>query len=458
MKITRIPLLLAALACTLPARAAEPAATAAPVTPVEAATAKIQTLITERLRQADAGETVPNRFDWTTAESELAGIKTAAMNPATANDAKNQLRNLVRRLKSDELKQQLETLNTAIDEQKTAELDIRRAKYTSQLAEISGIALKAKTAAEIDPLFDRVTSIEEEMGNNYEPKLNRIRSQLNQTQNFLRQWQDFVDSAASGNTQQARQNLNNLRMNSSIPAGVSRSEFRDILKAKRSELGGEAGVASAVGKITLANIAEVQQELIDGADYGWNNEQNERNALVASLDVLLNADQALKAGNADEALHIMRARGVIYGGARNSTSYPVLQSLRDQWVITSLPRLAGIAKLPAAKKNESASAYLARLILEADAREDWSALQSLAHVQQFLETPINPVYFAGNPASQAKDNPEMAVALFLRGQLMEEAEQSAAAAELYRDALKQGATPKLRAWLVKRLRELNPKP
>jgi hypothetical protein len=459
MKITRITLLLSALAWSLPLDAADPApatASASPsavaLTPVEEAVAKLQKLIAARLAQADAGETVPNRFDWTAAESELPNLKTAAMNTANANDAKNQLRNLIRRIKSDELKQQLETLNTAIDEQKNAEIEIRRQKYTTQLAEISAAALKAKTAADIDPLFDRVTSLEEDMGSNYEPKLNRLRNQINQAQNFLRQWQDFIDNAASGDASQARQSLNNFRSNSFQPPGISRSEFRDVLKAKKAEFGGDGGLSAVAGKITLTNIAEVQQQLIDGSEYGWNNEQNERNNLVASLDVFLSADQALDAGNPDEAMQLLRTRGVIYGGARTSATYSIMQSLRNQWVIASLPRLAGIKKADAAKNNEPAADYVGRLMLEADGRENWNDVQALAHVLQFLDTPVTPIYMGLPMPPSAKDNPELAVVFFHRGQLMEEAGQTDAAAELYREALKQGATPKLRAWLVKRLR------
>jgi polyhydroxyalkanoate synthesis regulator phasin len=464
MKISRIALVLSILAWSLPVNAEQttpaPVVTAQAVettSPVEEAVAKIQKLITQRLQQADAGETVPNRFDWTAAESELANIKTTAMNPANANEAKNLLRNLIRRIKSDELKQQLETLNGAIDEQKVAEIEIRRQKYTTQLTEISTAALKAKTAEEIDPLFDRVSSLEEDMGSNYEPKLNRIRNQISQAQNFLRQWQEFIDNASSGNVSQARQSLNNFRSNSFQPPGVSRSVFRDVMKAKKAELGGDAGVSSVAGKITLTNISDIQQQLLDGAEYGWNNEQNERNNLIASLDVFLNADQALKAGNADEAMQLLRSRGVIYGGARNSSVYPILQSLRNQWVIASLPQLSGIKALGAAKKTESALDYVGRLMLEADAKENWSEVQALAHVLQFLDTPITPSYISISTPNSAKDNPELAVASFRRGQLMEVAGQSAAAAELYRESLKQGATPKLQSWLVKRLRELDVK-
>ncbi|MET0262609.1 MAG: hypothetical protein ABW223_06910 [Rariglobus sp.] len=457
MKIHRLGVIALLLPCTAvyaqstgsPAPSVAVAPTAS-LTPLQDAFAALQKTITARIEEANAGETVPNRFDWTTVEAELEQLKAATLS-TNQNEAKNSVRNLIRRIKSEELKQLLENVSTAVDAQKTAEAELKRQKILGQLTEIATAAFKATKASDIDPLFDRLTALEEELGNNYDSRLGRVRNQINQSQNFLRQWQDLVDNVASGETQQARQALNNFRHNSTVPAGISRSELRDQIRIMRGKLGISEGGESPIAKLSIDNIAEVQKQLIDASE-GWNNDQNERNTLISQLDVFLMASRALEAGNTDEALQALRMRnGYFYGGMRSSSTYATFQRLRNEWVIRSLPALTGLKDLQPAKPGETANAYVQRLLIAADASLEWDRAQALAHVAESLDTPA--VNMPTQP-SQIKGSAELAIVLYQRALIMEKAGQRDAATELYRDALKQAPLPKLQEKLIARLLEL----
>lgn len=443
----------------LPTPTASPVATtptALSASPLEDAIAAIQKVAAERLAQANAGETVPNRFDWSSAEAELDQIKTATLS-GNANDAKNSLRNLTRRIKSEELKKLLENLGTAIDAQKNVESDARSAKYVQKINEVSSAALKADTSKAIDPLFEQLQNVEDELNQlSSDNRLSRLRTQVNQLQNFLRSWQDLLDTVNSGdNSPQARSTVTNFRANywggSNIPP---RADLNARLKTLRAKLGASTSVNDTLATLTVDNVAAIQQQLSESNDSnsGWNNEANERNSLIMQLESFLTADQALKTGNIDEALGSLRVRFTnFYGGARGSIYYPTLNRIRNAWVIRSLPALTGLNDLDAAKADEPASAYIQRLLLAADKAENWDRALPLARVNQALDITAVPAQLSANTS---KPNPELAIANYQRGQLLEKAGQTDAAIDSYVEALKQGGLPKLQEKLIARLREL----
>lgn len=425
---------------------------AASLTPAADAIAALRKTVAARIEQANQGEDIPNRFDWTAVEGDLDSVA----EHVTANDhakAKNTLNNLQRRIKSDELKQLLTATIAGIDEQKNADAIAAKLRIETALAGLVRAALDAKTADDIDPLYDQLADLEEEIGRLNNPRLNRLRSQIYPVRNFYNNWQDVLLAADDGSRQTIRNTRNNLLNNSSRLPGVTRTELRKRLDAISSDLEDGDDIETLLATATLDNLDDIQKSLIDGFDYGWNNSQNERQQIVAQLDAIRTADALLADDRPDEALNALRFGAMVYSNQRRSQGAIPLQTLRDQWIIRAFPKLTGLSDLPTATPKESALAYARRLLAEADAKEQWDRARPLARMVVLLD--ISPIAVYGGPQTTAtRDNPELAIRHYQSALLMEEAAQPEAAAELYREALKAGAPAKLQTKLIQRLRDL----
>lgn len=418
-------------------------------TPVADALAALKKITAERLAAIEAGTEVPNRFDWTALSGELPTLETT-LTGGNANEITNTLRNLGQRLKSPEIKQQLATLTAAVTAQKTADEDSARLSFEKRLTAMSTTAIAAKTADEVDPLFDQLTALEEELGNDYKPRLARVREGIQRQRNFLQTWQRLLEAQTDGDRNQVRNYISNFDQYAR-PFGIDRATLRAVTKKMTGGSAAAADMDAIMKDLTIEGLADAREKLIADQSNGMNFDYNTRSNLIGQIDGLLAAQAALKSGRIDDALRIFRGeRGVVYGGGLLSQQYVTISKLRDSWVYSALPLLTDLKNIPAANKDEPFEAYFNRQLLAADAAGDWDRALGFARLLKSL-SPVSP--WTQFPAgSKITDDPGAALLAYQRGQLLAAANQPDAAADLYREALKSGATPKLQERLVSLLR------
>lgn len=449
-------LCMSACGALVPARAqTAPAASAQPsATPVADALATLKKTVAERLAAIEAGTDVPNRFDWTALNGELPSIETA-MTGGNANEVRNTLQNLGQRLKAPEIKQQIAALNAAVAAQKIADEDAARLGLEKRLTAMSNTALAAKNADEIDLLFDQLTALEEELGNEYKPRLSRVRDGIQRQRNFLQNWQRVLEAQADGDRNQIRNILSNFDQYAR-PFGIDRAALRAVTKKLSGAASTSAGLDSVLDGLTLDGLADARGKLLADQNNGFSFDANNRSSLIGQIDTLLAAETALQSGRAEDAMRIFRGeRGFIYGGSLLSQQYLAVAKLRDAWVYRALPRLTGMKDLPAPAKDEAFETYLGRQLLAADSASDWDRALGFARALKAL-TPVSP-WQQNQPAPKIMDDPGAALVAYQRGRLLASANQAEAAADLYREALKLGAPPKLEARLVALLGETSAK-
>ncbi|HSI08887.1 MAG: hypothetical protein ACAH89_06400 [Rariglobus sp.] len=418
-------------------------------TPVADALAALKKITAERLAAIEAGTEVPNRFDWTALNGELPAIE-ASLTGGNANEIRNTLQNLGQRLKSPEIKQQIATLNAAVAAQKTADEDSARLSFEKRLTAMSTTALAAKTSDVIDPLFDQLTAFEEELGNDYKPRLARVREGIQRQRNFLQTWQRLLEAQVDGDRNQVRNFISNLDQ-FARPFGIDRATLRAATKKLSGSSATSADMDAIMGSLTLEGLADAREKLISDQSNGMNFDYNTRSSLVGQIDSILAAEAALQSGRTDDAQRIFRGeRSVTYGGSLLSQQYVAISKLRDAWVYRALPRLSELKDIPAANKDEPFEAYLNRQLLAADSAGDWDRALGFARLLKSL-SPVSP-WSQITTGTKITDDPGAALLAYQRGQLLAAANQPDAAAELYREALKSGATPKLQARLVSLLR------
>lgn len=435
-----------------PIRAQAPAPVAAQpsATPIADALAALKKTTAERLAAIEAGTDVPNRFDWTALNGELPSIETA-LTGGDANEARNALQSLGQRLKSPEIKQQIAALNAALAAQKIANEDAARLSLEKRLIATSNTALAAKTSDEIDPLFDQLTALEEEMGNQYTQRLSRVRDGIQRQRNFLQTWQRLLEAQADGDKNQVRNLVSNFDQYAR-PYGIDRATLRTATKKFTPSSASASDIDAIVSGLTLESLADAREKLLADQNNGLNFDSNNRFNLISQIDALLASEAAVQSGRIEDALRIFRGeRGVIYSGSLLSQQYLAVAKLRDAWVYRALPRLTDLKNLPAATKDEPFESYLNRQLLAADTAGDWDRALGLARIVKAL-SPTSP-WQQNSLGARITDDPGAALLAYQRGQLLAAANQPDAAADLYREALKLGATPKLQERLVGLLRE-----
>ncbi|MFA6288125.1 MAG: hypothetical protein WC661_12145 [Opitutaceae bacterium] len=452
LRIIALSVALTATGALAPLHAQTPVADTADkpsATPVADALAALKKITAERLTAIEAGTDVPNRFDWTALNGELPSIE-AAVTGGNANEVRNSLQNLGQRLKSPEIKQQIAALTAAVAAQKIADEDASRLSFDKRLTAMSTTALAAKTADEIDPLFDQLTALEEEMGNEYKPRLSRVREGVQRQRNFLQTWQRILEAQTDGDKNQVRNLLSNFDQYAR-PYGIDRAALRAVTKKFTGPSASSSNLDAITNGLTLDGLADAREKLLADQNNGYNFDSNTRSSLVGQIDGLLAAEAALQSGRTEDAMRIFRGeRGVIYGGALLSQQYLTVAKLRDAWVYRALPRLTDLKNLPAAAKDEPFETYLNRQLLAADTAGDWDRALVFARVLKSL-SPASP-WMQTSAGARIADEPGAALLAYQRGQVLASANQPEAAADLYREALKLGAPPKLQDRLVALLR------
>ncbi len=382
--------------------------------------------------------------EWDNAQSQLSGLD-SYIDGNDFNNALSQARQYSRSARSAEIRKLWDNLVTALQ----TEAKARETAFNQKVDEVcirSGkIALAAAKSAELDGVLDELYALQEARNNGYNNRLQRTYNRIDNTLNFLNGWQDYLSQLESGDIDSTRNALRNLNSNSYRYRPVSRSDVLKLIASLKTP----AAVTTPenlLGGATLDNLPMIRVRIAAAQETSTNRRTNELYSLLVDLDSLIRAVGELKADRP------VNGRELLRNSSSPAHAYQdAILKLRDDYIIRALPKLSGLAQPGQPQPNETAIAYLHRLVDEAVKAEDWPRAQRLAAVEREL-TPGGTSCSDREPIVGA--NPAVAIAAWTNAQRMDKAAQPLAAAELYRQALTAGAPPKLEEKIIARLREL----
>jgi hypothetical protein len=359
--------------------------------------------------------------------------------------ARNQLRNFTSNSSRDRLLTRSEIIARG------ASLNISQADVAAETAKIdelvkraTAIALSATKPAQLGPVIEELYVLRDSRNSSYDNRLQRIYTRVDTVVNFFQQWQDVLGAIESGDITDARNLLRNLAANSYRYRPLSRSDILARAAALKVE---EAASDDVLKGITLDNLADYRARLSVAQESANGRRSSEYYNTVNELDRLITATTALKAGLVGDGRTALRGLSTSGSGPLQDT----LAQLKSQWFARALPALTGLKDLPPYEDGETTLAYARRQLDAAIAAGDWARAHRFALAEKDMMPDSSS---CGTRANTTGTNPAASIGAWLDGQLMEKAAQSAAAAELYRTALKNGAPPKLEEQLIARLRAL----
>lgn len=365
--------------------------------------------------------------------------------------ARQQLRNLSGGSNRDRLltRPQIAALAEALKIE-TASLAEAMERIDPVLKRAADIALAAKTAEELDPVLAEISELQADYSNSYDTPVQRANQRLSNAKNFFQQWQNFLSSLEHGDERDARQAMRNLSNNSYEFRPIPRATILDY--AARLDAALDARVAAEderlLATLDWTTLPVLRARFSDMQEQAYHPRANELSRIVAEMDRLLAAHVALDAGQAG-------AGRAILGAPPTGQPLPqALVALRDNWWIEALPALTGLADLPPRQDGETALAYVRRQLDAAIEASDWARAHRFATMEKTLLPAA--ATSCGARAKVAGDDPAAALGTWLLGLKYEEATQTEAAAQTYRDALAAGAPPKLEKEIILRLQTMAP--
>lgn len=365
--------------------------------------------------------------------------------------ARQQLRNLSGGSNRDRLltRPQIAALADALKIE-TASLAEAMAQIDPVLKRAADIALAAKKAEELDPVLVEISELQADYSNSYDTPVQRANQRLSNAKNFFQQWQNFLSSLEHGDERDARQAMRNLSNNSYEFRPIPRAVILDY--AARLDAALDARVAAEderlLSGLDWTTLPVLRARFSDMQEQAYNPRSSELSRIVAEMDRLLAARVALDAGQAGAGRSLLGAP---------PTGQPLpkaLIMLRDAWWFDALPALTGLADLPPRAGGETAFAYVRRQLDAALAASDWARAHRFAVVEKNLLPAATTT--CGARAKIAGDDPAAALGAWLLGRKFEEATQTEAAAEAYREALAAGSPPALEKEIILRLQTMAP--
>jgi hypothetical protein len=351
--------------------------------------------------------------------------------------ARNQLRNLASNSSGDRLLTRSQILARA-SELKIGAADVSEesAKADAVIKRGAALALTATKPSELDSVIEELALLKDSRGS-YDSRLQRVYSRIDNVGNFFGQWQDVLAAVEAGDIDDARSQLRSLATNSYRYRALSRSEI--LAYAAALKPAGPSLTDEILKDATLDNLSNYRDRLGYLQETAGGRRSSELSVAVTELDRLIAATAALKGSTSS-------------CGAQNAGSLQAaLGALKSQWFARALPSLTGLDDLPPVKPGEDILAYVRTQFDDAASAGDWPRAHRLALVEKDMKPDTAPCAVREQTTGA---NPAGAIGAWLKGRLLEKAAQPAAAAELYRDALKAGAPPKLEAQLIERLRTL----
>jgi len=346
-------------------------------------------------------ETVRQRGD---NEMSLEGVVSQLMSTHPSDDVQKAGRDVIAELEA---------------QQKT-KAEAFEAKANAVLAEAPDAVTHAKKASDHDGILKGLQELQNPQGAayGYDASSQLLVAQINATFQFVTQWQDYLSAFNSGNMQEAQNDLRNILNNRQIdaPTFFPRSEI--LAKLEEAEGGKpEAGAPPTDVDTILANVKTVDDvsdamnrlEKIPGPNNGpawdWSalkTLDKTRDDALAGLPVALDLKLAVN--------------GPVF-----SDDISRIEAMELRII---LPIYLGTDISDPPKKDEMLTAYLDRLITEANSGGDMGALQRVLAVKVAL-------------AGAAGDVPARGTQQFLAGLSQDAGGQYAPAVISYESALKE---------------------
>lgn len=424
--------LLAALPATLDAQALEQALKNFSAAPAVSAPAV-----------ADSAYTGSLLREWDSAQGQIVSLN-SYIDGNDFNNALSQARNYARAARTPEVRKLWDDLVAALQSEAKARETAFVEKVDDVFARVGKAALSATKAAELDGLLDELYLLQEARNRSYNNRHQRVYTRIDNTLGFVNSWQDYLAFRESGEIENARNTLRNLNSSGHRYRPVSRSDILKLI-ATLNEPPSSLNPDLLAGA-TLDNLRDIRARVAAEQQTASGLRASELSSLMSDLSQISRAVAELKLGRIASGSNSMPGTG--------TPPHPyqeVIQKLKNEWYFMALPGLTGLSDLGAPAQGETALSYLRRLVDEAVKAEDWPRARRLARVEREL-APNEPygaareLLIGGNPVS--------AITAWTNAQRLERAAQPAAAAALYREALKIGAPPKLEAQIIDRLRAL----
>jgi predicted transcriptional regulator len=336
---------------------------------------------------------------------------------------------------SDEVRNEVERLLVEFRKEREAKDAAQVTKLETAFQHAAEVVKTAKQASDLDDALQELAKFRDMRNHSYTaPALQAAVSRLQAVTQFVTHWQDYLAADAQGNSDAARQALQNAANLAETDAGLMpRSEILSRLQkfsAKPSPSPAERSSASKLEEImartkTLDDISQSLRELrmLQGqqhSPFGSSDMSDPLNATVNSLAVL------------DKTYHEYLA-GLPTTVAMASSSNEAMASaavvpLRLQLLMLVLPRYLGVSDDLKPKQGEAVQPFLERVVEEARKRGDVGLME---RANDALRTLVR----GGGAASTDTS----ALALFTAGQNQETAGQFSLAVVSYQNALKSGS-------------------
>lgn len=374
----------------------------------------------------------------------------AMLETGDTDGARNQLRNLSSGGTRDRLLSRSEILaRAAALKIGQADVAVESARLDEIVKRANAAALSATKAAQLDPFIEELYVMRESRNGYYDNRLQRVYNRVDGAVNFYQQWQNMLGSLEAGDTADARNQLRNLASSGYSYRPIGRSEI--LARAAALPAADDSADKDILKGATLDNLADYRSRVVLAQESANGRRSSEYYNAIGELDRLIAATSALKAGLAGDGRGALKAGSSSCGASNAGPLQPALDALRSDWFALALPALTGLKDLPAPKDGENTLAYVRRQFDAAAEAGDWARARRFALVEKDMTSGAAPCAVREGVTGA---DPAASIGAWLDGQLMEKAAQTEAAAELYRNALKAGAPPKLQEQLVARLREL----
>jgi hypothetical protein len=180
--------------------------------------------------------------------------------------------------KNDTDKKTWQNILTELEKARAASLETLTAKTNQFLAELETKALIAKSSKDLDPLIDQLQDLQNSPAlQRGDRELNRLRQRLNNANNFLNQWANYLDAGADGNVNQQFNILNSLisdryyRFADPAKLRAVRGELQKTVAAQFNQ-----ALQPLMTKLSTAKTAQELDAVKDDVDQLYSNFNNVR--------------------------------------------------------------------------------------------------------------------------------------------------------------------------------------
>ncbi|MFY8216671.1 MAG: hypothetical protein ACOVMP_08730 [Chthoniobacterales bacterium] len=290
----------------------------------------------------------------------------------------------------------------------------------------------SKTPADLDATIEKLQSSRnrERVEGMRSQEIQMVNQQVEQSLQFLIQWQNYLAAQASGNVRQAQESLRSLS-NSNTISLIPRSEILKLLAAlERPDSSGNTANKLSITDAADAILAKTDTlEKLSGsikelrAIQSDQNQYSRNDSLLPLIQALASIDRTYQDHKAGLTTSIET-----YQQFQLDLGADVASKLRRDLLLVVLPRYVGARDGTTAKTNESVQDFLTRIMAEAKQRGDVAVGMRARETLRLL-----------NRGQSISNADYVGVGSLISGQNQEAAGQFMLAVISYQNALKSGS-------------------